>query len=261
MRGNKVTMCEILAINSKHVLRANRMLREFFSDSPFHPHGWGLAWYEHDRFALHKEPLTAVDSNFLSCLLDEPIRANRIIAHIRNATRGVMSFENCHPFVGTDMLGDQWVIAHNGTIFNDGLLSGYDQWIAGTTDSEQVVLFLLDLIDTAIQRIGRRLSFDERFVVLSRAMNTLSDFNKLNLAIDDGEYTYVHTNTQSPTLFVRQTASAAFLCTRPLSTGEGWKPVSQCRLVAYREGRMVRMGPSHGHTFDDNLYLRMLAAS
>jgi len=253
-------MCEILAINSRHVVRANRLLREFFADSPYHPHGWGLAWYERERFTLNKEPLTAVDSNFLNYLLDEPVRAQRLIAHIRNATRGVMSFQNCHPFVGMDMLGNRWVIAHNGTIFNDGLLTGYDQWIEGNTDSEQVVLFLLDLIDEATQRIGRKLSFEECFVVLSQAMDKLSDFNKLNLAIDDGEYTYVHTNTETPTLYVRQTLSTAFLCTRPLGTGEGWKPVPQCRLIAYKDGQMVRIGPSHGHSFNDDLYLRMLAA-
>ena len=253
-------MCEIFAINSRQAVRANRMLREFFSHSPYHPHGWGLAWYDDERFFLHKEPLTAVDSNFLRCLLDDPIRTQHLVAHIRNATRGVMSYENCHPFVGSDMLGGRWVIAHNGTIFNDGLLTGYDQWIEGNTDSEQVVLFLLDLIDEATQRIGRKLSFDERFVVLSRAMHTLSDFNKLNLAIDDGEYTYVHTNTEQPTLYERRTTNAVFLCTRPLDGYEGWRPVPQCRLIAYKDGRMVRMGPAHEHSFTDELYLRMLAA-
>ena len=252
-------MCELYAIDSKRPVRANAGLAEFFEDSPYHPHGWGMAWREGTRFQLHKEPLTAVDSNYLAYLLDEPIHAEHLIAHIRNATRGVVSFENCHPFIGRDMTGRRWVIAHNGTILNNGLLTGYDQWIEGQTDSEQVVLFLMDLIDEATTRIGRALDFDERFVVLSRAMDTLSDFNKLNLIIDDGEFTYAHTNTKQHTLFVRQGAHAAYLCTRPLADGAGWKPVPQCRLVAYRDGRIVRIGPSHGNSFDDKLYLRILA--
>ena len=203
-------MCELYAIDSKRPVRANAGLAEFFEDSPYHPHGWGMAWREGTRFQLHKEPLTAVDSNYLAYLLDEPIHAEHLIAHIRNATRGVVSFENCHPFIGRDMTGRRWVIAHNGTILNNGLLTGYDQWIEGQTDSEQVVLFLMDLIDEATTRIGRALDFDERFVVLSRAMDTLSDFNKLNLIIDDGEFTYAHTNTKQHTLFVRQGANAAY---------------------------------------------------
>lgn len=253
-------MCELYAIDSRQTLRANAQLRTFFQDSPYHPHGWGLAWHEGDDLQIHKEPLTAVDSNYLRYLLDDPIRCERLVAHIRNATRGVMSFENCHPFLGRDMSGRRWVIAHNGTILNDGLLAGYDQWIVGDTDSEQVVLFLMDLIDEATLRIGRTLDFDERFVTLARAMRTLSDFNKLNLVIDDGEYTYVHTNTVQHTLFVRQTAQAAFFCTRPLEGSEGWEPVPQCRLIAYKEGRMARIAPSHARSFDDGLYLRLLAA-
>ena len=92
-------MCELYAIDSKWPVRANAGLAEFFEDSPFHPHGWGLAWHEGTRFQLHKEPLTAVDSNYLAYLLDEPIRAERLVAHIRNATRGVASFENSHPCI------------------------------------------------------------------------------------------------------------------------------------------------------------------
>lgn len=252
-------MCELYAIDSKRPVRANAGLAEFFQDSPYHPHGWGLAWSEGTRFQLHKEPLTAMDSNYLACLLDESIRANRLIAHIRNATRGVVSFENCHPFIGRDMTGRRWVIAHNGTILNNGLLTGYDQWIEGQTDSEQVVHFFMDLIDEATQRIGRTLDFGERFVVLSHAMDALSDFNKLNLVIDDGDYTYVHTNTVQHTLFVRQGTSTAYFCTRPLADGEGWKPVPQCRLLAYQKGRLVRVGHTHGRSFDDRLYLRILA--
>ncbi len=256
-------MCELYAINSRWPVRANAGLAEFFGDSPYHPHGWGLAWYEGThkdaRFQLHKEPITAVDSNYLSYLLDEPIRANRLVAHIRNATRGIMSFENCHPFIGRDMSGRRWVIAHNGTILNDELLSGYDQWIEGQTDSEQVVLYLMDLIDEATQRVGHDLDFGGRFNVLSQVMDTLSDFNKLNLVLDDGEYTYVHTNTVQDTLFVRRGANVATFCTRPLGDGNGWEPVPHCRLLAYREGQCVQVGHNHAKAFDDKLYLRILA--
>lgn len=254
-------MCELFGIDARYTMRANAQLRTFFEDSPYHPHGWGLAWHEGATTQLHKEPLTAVDSNYLSHLLDEPIRCERLIAHIRNATRGATTYQNCHPFLSTDVSGRRWIIAHNGTILNDGLLTGYDQWIEGTTDSEQVMRFLVDLIEEATTRIGRSLDFGERFVVLSGAMERLSDFNKLNLLIDDDEYTYVHTNTVQDTLFVRQTASAAIFCTRPLEGFDGWQPVPHCRLVAYKHGHMERIAPSHGHAFDNDVYLRMLATA
>lgn len=294
-------MCEIFAISSRQPVHANRWLCEFFSHSVDHPHGWGLAVWDRDRVRVFKESLPAVDSNYLRHLLEEPLRADRLIAHIRNATKGNVSLENCHPFVGSDESGAEWVIAHNGTIINDALIQGYEGIEVGETDSEQVVLFLLDVLGEAALRNGGRLDFSERFVVLAHAMASLSVENKLNLVLSDGRHTFVHTNTVRDTLFVRQRGQTALFCTVPLTgadgselgggsggvggpgrgsvTGvgsgdargvdsdatdggeggpEGWVPVPHCRLIAYEDGRMVRMAAAHNYSFDDVGYLERL---
>ena len=252
-------MCELYAINSRRPVRANDHLRLFYQDSVQHPHGWGLSWREGDRIFLHKEELRAIDSSYLSYLLEEPIRAARVVAHIRNATMGTLTYNNCHPFMREDLSGRRWVIAHNGTIIDTRLIDGYGALAAGDTDSEQVVIYLVDQIDEVVERKGGPLTFGERFVVLARAVEVLSAHNKLNLVIDDGEYTYVHTNTVEPTLYVRTKGTTAFFCTRPLDDADDWQELPHNRLIAYQDGRMARIGARHDYSIDEAAYFASLA--
>ena len=146
-------MCELYAINSRRPVRANEHLRLFYQDSVQHPHGWGLSWREEGRVFLHKEELRAIDSSYLSHVLDGPIRSTNVVAHIRNATMGTLAYNNCHPFVRTDLSGRAWAIAHNGTIIDTRLIDGYQALAAGDTDSEQVVIYLVDQMDELIEFI------------------------------------------------------------------------------------------------------------
>ena len=36
-------MCELFGVNSKQNIQINEYLKEFFSHSHAHPHGWGMA--------------------------------------------------------------------------------------------------------------------------------------------------------------------------------------------------------------------------
>ena len=250
-------MCELYAINSLRPVRANERLRLFYRDSIEHPHGWGLSWREGEQTYLHKEELRAIDSSYLRLLLSEPISSSNVVAPVRNATMGKLAYNNCHPFRRTDVTGRQWVIAHNGTILDARLIAGYEALAAGDTDSEPVVIYLIDELDEVADRKGAPLTFGERFVVLARAVEQLSKSNKLNLVIDDGEYTYVHTNTVEPTLYVCVEGDTAYFCTRPIDDG-AWEPLPTNRLIAYRHGRMVRIGARHPHSIDEAAYFQAL---
>lgn len=250
-------MCELYAINSLRPVRANEHLDIFFQDAEWNPDGWGLAWRMGDGVFMYKEELSALDSTCLRYLLDDPIRSKGIVAHIRNATRGLKTYNNCHPFLRRDTSGRLWVIAHNGTMLDSRLIDGYGAWALGDTDSEQVVIYLIDIIDDLIEAKGGELTFGERFVALSHAVEELSASNKLNLVLDDGDYTYVHTNTLTPTLYVRVSGRTAFFCTRPLD-GDGWVALPRNRLIAYRSGQVERMGARHDNSIDEVAYLKAL---
>ena len=242
-------MCELFALNAKEPIEANECLRTFFSHSELHPHGWGIAWRDEGGVSLVKEPVRAIDSERLGELLRAPLRHTHMLAHIRLATIGVTHRHNCHPFVEEDESGLEWVMIHNGTVFNDALTTGYERLEEGNTDSERVILFLMDLLDAAEQRHGGELDFAERFEVLGSALAKLSNGNKLNIILDDGTYLYVHTNTMNKTLYVRQSPGVALFSTQPLDDDPAWEPLPTARLQAYRDGELVREAAPHGNIF------------
>lgn len=251
-------MCEIYAINAGRQIKNDAYLREFFSDSRWHPHGWGLAWHDGANLKLFKEPVTAVESSYLEYLIGMGISCDMLVAHIRNATRGLVNYANCHPFVGLDHAGRRWMLLHNGTVIEDGPLRGYESLQAGTTDSERVLLLLLDRLNDAIDRKGGDLDADERYQVVSDLVADLSGGNKLNLVIDDGERTYAHTNTIQPTLYANRQPGAVYLCSRPLGEELPWEALTRCCVFALEHGRIVRMDKAHDHLFDNDHYLQMI---
>ena len=119
-------MCELFAINSGRPVLANAYLREFYTHSHDNPHGWGLSWRDDHGKAgdpeadvvLWREPIPAYESTLLPKILDQPVEACRLEAHIRFSTCGAQSVENCHPFLGSDISGREWTLIHNGILFN-----------------------------------------------------------------------------------------------------------------------------------------------
>lgn len=244
-------MCEMLGISAKCRKKANATLREFFSHGERHPHGWGLARLRPGSGpVIEKEAVKATESESLRRILDEPIEELALLAHIRLATIGTMEYANCHPFTATDNSGRIWTLVHNGTIFNGPELNGYIGIQFGETDSERVLLHLVDLIDRAQVRNGRALGEKERFAVFSSAMAELSRGNKLNLLVYDGEVMYAHTNFRDSLHFLAEDGSVTF-STCPLSSGE-WRPLPFTRLVAAKGGKFIQEGEPHGNEYFHN---------
>ena len=252
-------MCELFAVNAGRPVVVNDYLTEFFDHSHIHRDGWGISWRRDDAAAggdpvfLHREPVPAYESDYIPRMLAHPVAARRLEAHIRFSTAGRLCEENCHPFRGEDISGRDWTLIHNGILFNEELLASYDLKEAGDTDSERAMLFLLDVLDEAALRSGGVLDFSTTFSALSGAIGQISNLNRLNLILDDGTYTYVHTNTSEDTLHFRQLADDAIvISTQPLG-GEKeralWHPVPRNRLITYRDGRIVRTSKPHGYVF------------
>ena len=247
-------MCELLGISAKQRRAFNAVLREFFSHADQNPHGWGLARFTEadgshmSRPVIDKEPSKATTSERLRGLLDADIEEQALLAHIRFASIGHPEYVNCHPFTATDSSGRAWTLIHNGTIFHSEALNGYLNIQSGTTDSERVLLYLVDCIDRAQARTGRPIGADERFDVLATEITALAaEGNKLNLLIYDGEVMYVHTNLRG-TLHYCEDGDALIFSTKPLSKGT-WKPVPFTRLLAVQDGAFIREAPPHGHEY------------
>lgn len=248
-------MCELLGFSSKKKRRLNDLLREFYSHAQAHPHGWGLARFpDGGAPSVEKEPVCATRSDALKSVLAESVEERSLIAHIRLATIGHVEYENCHPFTAADNSGRIWTLAHNGTIFNGPELNDYVGIQYGDTDSERVLLHLIDKINVAQNHRGHVLNEVERFDVLYAMVAELSRGNKLNLLIYDGEILYAHCNFRD-TLHIWRDADVVAFSTRPLSIGM-WEPMPFTSLVAAKNGEIVRTSPPHGneYIYDPNDY-------
>lgn len=240
-------MCELFGFTSRTPKKVNQELKEFFSHSNEHPNGWGLALLDPDSIFIEKEPIRALDSLYLKERLREPILSQAALAHIRLATIGHMEWKNCHPFTGTDRSGRRWTLIHNGTIFECSAMEKYVSLQKGSTDSERILLYLLDLMNQKIDETGRSLTDEERFQVLDGLVITAAPENKLNLLIYDGELLYAHTNYRG-SLYQRVTEDSVFFSTQPLSN-DTWEPLPFTRLLAYRQEQLAFTGTVHGQEY------------
>ena len=240
-------MCELFGITANRKVNINRWLDTFFSHAENHPNGWGLAFFDDGNVLVEKEPLQASKSYYLKSRLKEKIETSSFLAHIRRATIGDDSYSNSHPFVATDNRGRTWTLIHNGTIFDAPELSFYRHYQKGSTDSERILLYLIDNINKLNDQ-NPNAGQKERFALVEKITKELSPENKLNLIIYDNEYLYVHKNAAG-TLYVNEQPGVAMFSTLPLDTTDIWNEVLQNTLLVYKEGSVVYTGAPHNYSY------------
>ena len=240
-------MCELLGVSADRKIKANKMLETFFGHSTEHRDGWGLALLDARPVLFTKEPVRAIDSAHLKDILKEDVETSKCIAHIRKATIGEVNLHNTHPFRRYDDSGRLWILAHNGTVFEAGVLSPYQYAQEGTTDSERILLYIIDEINKLYHTKGRVLTDDERIAVVEEAVLSIVPENKLDLIITDGDLMYVHKN-EAGTLYKRETTHETVFATKPL-TGDIWTEIPGNQLLVYRDGEPIYLGKKHDHTY------------
>lgn len=242
-------MCELFGFSSGCEMNMKQYLTEFFSHSTQHPNGWGLAEFKGDAPILRTEPISAYKSTLLHKIIEEGISAKILMAHIRKATVGGIRPENCHPFFMRDNMGNGWTLMHNGTIFSGLELIPYTSKQKGDTDSERILMYLIDKINDAAEKRENGLNSFERFKVVEQMISELSYRNKLNLIIFDGNQMYVHVNMKD-TLFYQEETGGICFATVPLNNRK-WEPVPLTSLLVYRDGHLKYKGKNHHNEYVD----------
>ena len=240
-------MCELFGVTANRRVKLNDLLKAFFEHSIEHRNGWGLAFLDDNSVSIEKEPIRAVDSLYLKNRLTGRIESARCMAHIRRATVGDISFSNTHPFLKRDDSGRTWVLVHNGTIFDSPVLSAYQYRQEGSTDSERILLYLVDQMNKHYERELNSFDVNERIKLIEDIIKRLAPNNKLNLMIYDGDYFYVHKNEEG-TLYMSERPGSVIFSTHPLK-GEGWEAVPQNRLLVYKDGTLIHTGEKHNHSY------------
>jgi len=163
-----------------------------------HADVWGLASYgDGDPDVEHRDTAAFEGIHFSAAV--ERIYAKTVIAHVRQATVGVASALNTHPF-----RYGRWTFAHNGTLANFTALqqqlreeagSRLNAERRGSTDSELIFLWLLSRLDKSGVSLSSPCGEGRRIAeVLVRSIKQLDkaakgpscDVSQLNFLLTDG---------------------------------------------------------------------------
>ncbi len=239
-------MCELFGVTSQGRIVLNELLLEFFSHGVEHPNGWGMAFFYGNAVSLEKQPEASHKSVYLKQRLQFKVEADKMIAHIRLATRGNLNYENTHPFVMRDNSNRTWTLAHNGTIFDCDLLNLFTKRQQGQTDSERILAYIVSRMNKEMEK-KKELSGQERFGLVNEILCEITPENKVNLLLFDGELMYVHTNYKN-SLYRCQKGEAVVISTTPLDCHR-WEPVPMNTLIAYQDGKQIHTGTKHDNEF------------
>lgn len=137
-------MCEMLGVNFSKPTRVSFTLAGLLSRSNWNPDGWGIGCYPDGKgSALFKEAVAGNQSLLALLWVKHNLFSSATyLCHIRRASRGQVTYSNCHPFSRhyreLDIL-----FCHNGTLNKNQLVTRTHCRPTGQTDSEQVFCYLL----------------------------------------------------------------------------------------------------------------------
>jgi glutamine amidotransferase len=230
-------------------------MREFFGHASENPDGWGYADFSHSPFTLAQAPERADNSPLAAQLLSDPLVVTCAFSHIRKATVGHIELENCHPFTGRDISGRQWTLAHKGTVFDSNLLDPYFHQQQGGTDSERILLYLIERVNAGTAEKGAPLNAEERFAVFESVTAQISPGNALALLVHDSDQLYLHANYRGA-LRTNHFSGGIVFCSSELTddsvafSRQNWEAVPLCQAFAFKQGKRCRIGNRH-----DGLYI------
>ena len=271
-------MCQIYGVNMSEGINISPFLKCFFAGSDKYRHGWGYADLSGKVPVIQREPTQGTLSALLTEKLSAPVIMSNAFAHMRYATVGGVTEDNCHPFFRADRFGGVWTFMHQGTVFTD-CHNQYRAVQKGTTDSERILYALVEQInetDGIILRSKKKSTFcsdrrlltsenfegineevfareyksmSERIETVEKFILSIADGNKLVLAIYDGELLYLHCNYRD-FLYIVEYKTGIMFCTVPLIDGD-WMPIELNTMFVYKNGTLIYRGTTHEYEYFD----------
>lgn len=253
-----------------------------------HADGWGIAFFESDCATPGKgvrhfvDKSSAATSPIAQMLKTYPIKSHNVVAHVRKATVGRVSLENCHPFV-RELWGRNWVFAHNGDLKNYAPKLHGNFKPVGNTDSELAFCWLMQELAKSHAGVP---TVEELSQTLRELVPQIAKHGTFNFLLSNGQALWAHATTklhyvlrahpfrqvhlkdEDLTVNLAELNSPedrlAIVVTEPLTTDEDWVAMlpgqlmvfvdglpSQCSCSAHRSAsvdEMRRCGSQHQHT-------------
>ena len=155
---------------------------------------------------------------------------------------------NCHPFIELDDNNRSWMLIHNGTIFDYPPLDKYREIETGNTDSERILLYIIDNLNKFEEAKGAPSTIKERFNLLAELIEEMAEGNKLNLMIYDGDLTYIHSNMRD-SLYYLNNDEGFLVASTPITDDENWKPAEMNKLFGIIDGNIIFESEEHDNEF------------
>jgi glutamine amidotransferase len=259
-------MCQLLGMNS-HLPASLTLSFTGFSQrgggTAHHSDGCGIAFFESNgetpgkgvRFFVDKEG--AATSPIAKMLCNYPIKSHNVIAHVRKATVGAVTLENCHPFV-RELWGRYWVFAHNGDLKNYAPALHGSFRPVGNTDSELAFCWLLQELAKSHAGVP---SVEELTFTLAELVPQIAKHGTFNFLLSNGQALWTHASTklyyvlrQHPFKRVHLKDDdvsvdlaglnspqdrLAIVVTEPLTTDEDWIAMAPGELIVFVDGAIA----------------------
>ncbi|MGD9864220.1 MAG: class II glutamine amidotransferase [Pseudodonghicola sp.] len=272
-------MCELLGVSSSDPVRVTYSLHAFAEHGGLiHPNksGWGIAYHEGKDALLIKEAEPASDSPWVRFIETQPLTSTCVIAHVRYASVGALSFSNTHPFI-RELGGRAHFFAHNGSlkgIWTEMPLQSDEFRPIGETDSEYAFCVLLERLAVLWRGSSEKPPLSERLAIIAEAASAFRALGSANFLYSDGDVLFAHSHKRrwdegggsfseprAPGLSLstgrnlsvkglkvaapHEKASVLYLASVPL-TSEGWTPVPEGTVLALKGGAEIARIDAHG---------------
>ena len=255
-------MCQLLGMNCNVPTDVTFSFTGFAQrggKTDHHSDGWGIAFFEDKGLRHFVDHQAAVESPVAELIRRYPIKSKNVIAHIRKATQGVVSLQNCHPFV-RELWGRYWVFAHNGDLkdFRPRLHSHFRP--VGDTDSEHAFCWIMQELAKSHASVP---SIPELTLTLKELAARISPHGTFNFLLSNGQALWAHATTSLYYLerrhpfgeahlsdedlkldFSQETSEkdeVSVVVTSPLTRNEAWKAFGKGELVVFSEGRKLEV--------------------
>jgi predicted glutamine amidotransferase len=215
-----------------------------------HADGWGIAFFEGPGLRHFVDHQPACDSPVAELIRRYPIQSRNVIAHIRKATQGVITLENCHPFV-RELWGRYWVFAHNGDLqdFHPRLHGSFQP--VGSTDSERAFCWLMQELAKShagvpsLRELTPRIASHGTFNFMLSNGQALWAHCSTNLFHVERRHPFSQAHLADEDMsidFARNTTPqdrVAVVVTSPLTTNESWVQMAPGELKVFVDGALV----------------------
>jgi len=250
-------MCQLLGMNCNvptDVLFSFAGFAERGGHTDHHGDGWGIAFFEDKGLRHFVDHQSAAESPVAALIRHYPIKSCNVISHIRKATQGEVTLENCHPFV-RELWGRYWVFAHNGDLKDYAPRLHGNFHPVGSTDSERAFCWLLQELAKSHATVP---SVAELTLTLRELAPQIARHGTFNFLLSNGEALWAHASTNlcyvvrqhpfgSATLrdedlsvnFAEHAAPGdrvAVVVTAPLTSDEAWTPLASGELKVFVDG-------------------------